>query len=138
MASWVRNTRKAFYSGSFQKARLPGLPSRAQCTRAKSTPRHITLQPTREQQLALQAARDQQTSKRFWEIYSIRSGIEGTMGQAVEKLGMRRSRYRGIRKTHFQHLVTAAAINIQRMLSWFCETPRSITYQSHLINLATI
>ena len=67
----------------------------------------------------------------FWDLYSIRSGIEGTIDQAVEKLGMIRSLTRGITKTHFQHLVTAAIINIQRMQNWLAEVSRFVTYQSH-------
>ncbi len=110
--------------------------ARAKCTRSRSAPRNLTLHP-REQQLALQAARERQKTDAFHEIYPLRSGIEGTIGQAVDKLKMRRSRYRGLTKTHFQHLVTAAALNIQRVLSWLCEQPSSVAYTSHIALLAT-
>jgi transposase len=138
--NWIRGRGiqgKPYLQAHFRKQDCLACSSRARCTRAKSSPRNITLQPTREQQLALQAARERQKSRLFWELYSVRSGIEGTIDQAVEKLGMRRSRYRSMAKTHFQHLVIAAVINIQRTLSWFAEVPRSVTYQSHLAALAT-
>jgi hypothetical protein len=31
-------------------------------------------------------------------------------------LGMRRTRYRGLLKTHLQHIATATAINLQRLV----------------------
>lgn len=110
--------------------------ARARCTRSKSAPRGLTLQP-KEQHLALQAARERQKTSEFREAYAVRSGIEGTIGQAVDKLAMRRSRYRGLAKTHFQHLATAAALNIQRILNWLTDKPRSVAYTSHFAALAT-
>jgi transposase len=95
----------------------------------------LTLQP-KEQQLALQAARQRQATSEFKEAYSIRSGIEGTIGQAADKLDMRRSRYRGLAKTHFQHLITAAAINVRRVIAWLIGIPRSTTRLSHFAALA--
>jgi len=41
---------------------------------------------------ALQAARQQQTTEEFKEIYRIRRGVEGTIAQGVTGCGMRRSR----------------------------------------------
>jgi transposase len=38
---------------------------------------------------------------------------------------MRRSRYRGLDKTHLQNTLTAAAMNLKRMLNWYAEKPRS-------------
>jgi transposase len=108
---------------------------RARCTRSKSAGRGITLQP-KERHLALQAARARQKTREFRDEYSIRSGIEGTIGQAVDKLEMRKSRYRGLAKTHFHHLITAAAMNIKRMLDWVTEIPRSVTYKSGFAALA--
>jgi transposase len=107
---------------------------RARCTRSKSSPRNLTLQP-RENHLALQSAREKQKTQEFQVTYAKRAGIEGTIGQAADKQGMRRSRYRGLIKTHFQHLITAAAVNIQRMLNWLAEKPRSVAYTSHLATL---
>jgi transposase len=109
--------------------------SRARCTQSPTGPRSLTLQP-QERQLALQAARQRQGTAEFKAIYAIRSGIEGTISQATDTLAMRRSRYRGLRKTHFQHLVTAAVINVQRVLAWLAGVPRSTTRRSHFAALA--
>jgi transposase len=109
--------------------------SRARCTKSALTPRGLTLQP-KEQQLALQAARQRQSTAAFKEAYALRSGIEGTIGQAADKLHMRRSRYRGLVKTHLQHLITAAAINLRRIVAWLTGIPRSTTRVSHFAALA--
>jgi transposase len=109
--------------------------SRARCTKSASTPRGLTLQP-KEQQLALQAARKRQATPEFKQAYATRSGIEGSIGQAADKLDMRRSRYRGLAKTHFQHLITAAAINVRRVIAWLTGIRRSTTRLSHFAALA--
>ena len=82
---------------------------------------------TGERQLALQAAREREKTSVFKEQYAVRAGVEGTIGQAVDKLDMRRSRYRGIAKTHLQHVMTASAMNLMRVMAWFSEKPRSKT-----------
>jgi hypothetical protein len=75
-------------------------------------------------------------------MYKRRAGIEGTLSQAVFAFGMRRLRYRGIIKTHLQHIATAASINLQgyvalqRYVAWGQEVPRSRTYQSPFAKLA--
>jgi transposase len=67
---------------------------------------------------ALQQARARQKDTAFWKKYQARSGIEGTISQGVRAFGMRRSRYRGMEKTHLQHLIIATAINVVRLLAW--------------------
>jgi DDE family transposase len=57
------------------------------------------------------------------------------MSQAAFAFGMRRTRYRGLKKTHFHHLATAIAINLQRFVDWVWEIPRSKTRQSHFARL---
>ena len=110
-------------------------PSRSQCTRSKTSPRNLCIRP-QEFHLAIQAARERQGTDEFWNIYAARSGVEGTIGLAADKLGMRRSRYCGLAKTHLQNLLTATAINMKRILNWLTETPRSRTRISHLTALA--
>ena len=87
--------------------------ARPQCTRSRNGPRELTLHP-QAQHLALTAARERQTTTEFQEIYAGRAGVEGTVSQAAFALDMRRTRYRGLDKTHLQHIATAAAINVQR------------------------
>jgi len=81
-------------------------------------------------------ARQRQQTHDFREQCATRAGVEGTISQAAVALGARRSRYQGIAKTHFQHLVTAAAINLLRVLDWLHEIPRSTTPKSHFARLA--
>ena len=52
------------------------------------------------------------------DTYRHRAGIEGTHSQAVRTLGLRRSRYIGLRKTHLGYVAIAAAINVIQLMSW--------------------
>ncbi|MEV5778329.1 transposase [Streptomyces antimycoticus] len=44
-----------------------------------------------------------------------RSGVEGTINEFVHGHGMRRCRYCGQPKAHMQHVLTAIAVNIERL-----------------------
>ncbi len=48
---------------------------------------------------------------------------------------LRRSRYIGLAKTHLQHMLTAAAMNLGRISNWLAGTPRERTRQSAFIRL---
>jgi transposase len=139
--TWFPNSKgprgKTVIQVHFGKRDCRDCEARTHCTRSKSAGRGITLQP-KELHLALQAARERQKTTEFCESYSIRSGIEGTIGQAVDKLEMRRSRYRGLAKTHFHHIITAGAMNIKRMLDWVAHQSRSETYVSNFAVLAPV
>ena len=67
---------------------------------------------------ALQSGRQRQETEDFKELYHRRAGIEGTIGQTANDKGARRARYRGLERTHLQHLATAAAINLERVARW--------------------
>lgn len=110
-------------------------PARAQCVRSKTLPRTLAFRP-REQHIALQSARQRQTTDEFKEAYASRAGIEGTVSQGTREFGLRRSRYRGLAKTHLQHILTAAAINLARTAAWLEQTPRSHTRRSRFAVLA--
>ena len=60
-------------------------------------------------------ARGQLTTEAGRRLYARRAGIEGTISQGVRAFGLRRARYRGLAKTHLQHVATAAAINFGRL-----------------------
>ncbi|WP_190273142.1 transposase, partial [Methylorubrum extorquens] len=45
-------------------------------------------------------------------------------------MGLRRSRYLGLAKTHLQHLLTAAAINLGRLAAWIDDAPTARTRRS--------
>ena len=97
--------------------------------------RELTFSP-KEKYLALQAVRQVQNTEEFKERYSQRAGIEGTISQAVYALDMRRCRYRGLEKTHLQHVLTACAINLKRVVDWFNEKPHAQTRKSRFAALA--
>jgi transposase len=106
---------------------------RPRCTRGQA--RSLTLRP-RPQHEALQAARQRQTTEAFKTTYRIRAGIEGTIAQAVRVTGLRQARYRGLAKTHLQHLALAAALNVLRALAWLNEVPVAATRPSAFARLA--
>jgi transposase len=47
--------------------------------------------------------------------------------QGIRRCGLRQARYRGLARTHLQHLATAAALNVVRLGEWFVGTPRAKT-----------
>jgi transposase len=66
-------------------------------------------------QIALQTARQRQQTEDFAKQYGKRAGIEGTISQGVRAFDLRRSRYVGKVKTHLQHLLIAAAMDLVRI-----------------------
>jgi transposase len=110
-------------------------PSRPLCTRAKSLPRALTLQPKEEHE-AIQFARRRQKTEEFASVYSRRAGVEGTISQGVRAFGLRKARYRGLGRTHLQEVATAAAINVGRLADWLNGVPNAITRRSRLAALA--
>jgi transposase len=110
-------------------------PMRERCTRARTQPRSLTLQPRAEHE-AIQAARRRQQTADFAITYARRAGGEGTLSQGVRTCDLRTARYRGLAKTHLQQVATAAALNVQRVTDWLDGQPRATTRRSHLARLA--
>ena len=109
---------------------------RALCTHAKPPQaRTLKLHP-RPQSEALHAAQAWYAGEEGQRQYGRRAGVEGTLSQGVRALGLRRTRYRGLSKTHLQHVATAAAINIDRIVAWLDERPRAQTRTSRFAALA--
>jgi transposase len=124
-----------YVSVMFRKADCGACPARSLCTRAEHQARHLKL-PPRAEHAALKAARERLATKEGRRRYARRAGIEGTISQGVRAFGLRRSRYRGLAKTHLQHVATAAAINVERLTAWFRAVPRAATRTSRLAALA--
>jgi transposase len=91
--------------------------AREKCSRGQKNGRHLTVSP-RPVFEVLQQARQREQTEAFKEKYKRRAGIEGTMAQAVNCLGARHNRYRGMARTRLQHIATAAAINLRRIAAW--------------------
>jgi transposase len=97
-------------------------PFNSQCTTARPLRRTLTLRP-RELHDALSAARAEQKSETWKNKYALRSGIEGTINQALDVTGIRRARYRGLPKVRVQHAFSATAVNIIRLDAWWTTDP---------------
>jgi transposase len=119
----------------FHPADCGACSGRALCTRNRHHARTLTLQP-RAQHEALQDLRQRLASQEGRRRYARRAGIEGTISQGVRAFGLRRSRYRGLAKTHLQHVATAAAVNLERLAAWFQAVPRATTRTSRFAALA--
>jgi transposase len=111
--------------------------ARSRCTKSKRAPRELTLKPFETYQ-ALQQARDRQATEAFQQDFAIRAGVEGTISQAVRGFEVRQCRYIGLAKTHLQHVITAAAMNVVRVINWLDDIPLAKTRQSHFARLAPI
>lgn len=70
------------------------------------------------------------------QLYAQRAGIEGTISQAVRTHGLRQTRYRGRAKTHLQHLLVGAALNLVRLAAWLMEVPPALSRHSAFQQLA--
>ncbi|MET7479102.1 transposase [Streptomyces sp. NPDC005648] len=93
--------------------------------------------PPRElRDLQLRVRAEQQTPE--WKTrYAVRSGVESTVNELAHGHNMRRCRYRGQGKVHVQHVLTAIAVNIERLsgLSPAKEAPtlrRPTAFQNYL------
>lgn len=120
----------------FAQLTCQACPLRQRCTTAQATGRSMTLRFPPERHAMLQAARARQQTPEFHEVYRARCGIEGTFSQTTRNTGMRRARYIGQRKTHLQHLFTALATNILRLVCWLDGTPFAKTRTSRFGALA--
>ena len=109
-------------------------PLHCRCTNSKSA-RILAFRPQPQFQ-ALQQGRNQIKSQTWHKEYAQRAGVEGTISQGVRGFGLRQCRYIGLAKSHLQHILTAAAINITRVDAWFTGRRRAKTRVSHFKALA--
>jgi IS5 family transposase len=84
---------------------------------------------------AMRTARTHQQTKDWKDDYALRSGVEGTIRQAITVTRIRRARYRGLAKTHLDHAFSATAINLIRLNAWWNGHPLDRTRTSHLARL---
>ena len=103
---------------------------RSLCTRAVRDGRCLGLRANQAQHEALREAREKQETPEWKERYAQRAGVEGTLSQGIRAFELRQTRYIGLSKTHLQHILTAAAINIVRVDNWLTQTPLAKTRTS--------
>jgi len=116
-SSWtpIQREGKSIIQVRFSQTDCKVCPSRSSCT--GTTRRTLTLH-SKEQTQALFAARQREHTDAFKDMYRHRAGMEGTHSQAVRTMGLRRSRYIGLRKTHLGHVAVAAAVNLVQLMSY--------------------
>lgn len=120
----------------FAQPTCQACPLRPHCTKAQATGRSMTLRFPQERHELLLAARARQQTPEFHDVYQARCGIEGTFSQTTRNTGLRRARYIGQRKTHLQHLFTALATNLLRLVRWLEGIPFAKTRTSRFAALA--
>jgi transposase len=139
--SW--HTRREKYGHDYIQVRFApadcrACPHRPKCTTSKRGVRALSFKPKAEYE-TLQWARQRQETDEFKVKYKQRAGIEGTISQGTRAFGLRRSRYLGLAKTHLQHLATAAAINLTRVISWWMsDESKPPVYQPSFAALAPV
>jgi transposase len=112
-------------------------PDRARCTRSPVLARHLTFRP-RTQYETQQRLRAEQATDAWQERYAHRAGIEGTIAQACRRSDLHQARYRGLAKTHLQHVLTALALNLVRVDAWLSGIPPGGTWPSRLTRLRPV
>jgi transposase len=106
----------------FDGATCRACPARPACTSAKGAPRQLTVRPQAHHE-AIQAARRRQETPEFKAHYALRSGVESSLSQGIRCFDLRQSRYIGLARTHLQQLLTAAAMNMVRVIAWLWGEP---------------
>ncbi|WP_344317896.1 transposase [Streptomyces javensis] len=98
----------------FIKSQCRPCPVRSRCTSTVNSARTVGFPPRELRDLQLRVRTEHQTPQ--WKArYTVRSGVEGTVNEFAHGHGMRRCRCRGQGKAHIQHVLTAIAVNIQRL-----------------------
>jgi transposase len=92
--------------------------NRDKCVKSKSGAARSLHLPPQSLYQALEATRNLLISEDGRREYQNRAGIEGTLSQAVRRGSFRRSRYRGLQKTHLQEVATATGINLLRTINF--------------------
>lgn len=119
----------------FAKPICQACPVRTNCTDAQATGRSMTFRFPQERHEMLLAARQRQQTEAFKTLYRLRSGIEGTFSQTTRNTGVV-ARYLGLPKTHLQHILTAVATNLLRLVEWLNGVPFAKTRTPRFAALA--
>lgn len=98
----------------FTKAQCQPCPARAVCTTSSDGKRTVGFPPRELHELQIRNRADQHDPA-WHKRYAVRSGIEGTICELARGHGLRHCRYRGQPKAHLQHVLTAIAVNIERL-----------------------
>ncbi|WP_162795885.1 transposase [Nonomuraea lactucae] len=108
----------------FDTATCRVCPVRTSCTASAERPRALALLPRPLHEIQTRN-RAEQADQAWQARYAIRAGCESTISENVRVRGLRRTRYRGLAKTHLQHVLTAMACNLARLGDWLNATPKT-------------
>ncbi len=90
-------------------------PLKERCTLSKAG-RKLSLH---RQYPLLKARREEGKTDSFKQAMKRRPPVEGTLSELVRAHGLRKSRDKGFAKTHLQHLMKGAALNLKRLIRRF-------------------
>jgi transposase len=110
---------------------------RGRCVRSPTGQSRSLNVPHQAESEALMQARERLTTPQGQKEYRLRAGVEGTLSQAVRRSGLRQARYRGLAKTHLQHVATVVALNIVRSVEHLSHKQRAQTRTSRFARLAS-
>ena len=120
--------------GEVPRPGLPGLPGPRPVhhRQPRRTPAHLPAprDPTGPRHRPHPAGHQRLAGK-----YALRAGVEGTIHQAVAVADIRHARYRGRKKVHLEHVLSAVALNLIRLDHWWNGHPLDRTRTSHLARL---
>jgi transposase len=119
----------------FSRTDCSPCPSRAKCVRSTTGRARALVVPERAYYEALKQARRHIVSEIGAKEYQQRAGIEGSLSQGVRRSDMRHCRYRGLEKTHLQHIATAAGLNLVRVTAHLRAVPLAKTRRSRFAKL---
>ncbi|MGK5532082.1 IS1182 family transposase [Streptomyces sp. URMC 129] len=105
----------------FSKADCGQCPIKTDCT--PGSYRLLSFFPRHLYEVQAEARAEQQTPE-WKERYAMRAGVESTINEFVHGHGMRQSRYRSKGKAHVQHVLTAIAVNLERISAQLPPTPK--------------
>lgn len=100
--------------GQVRQESVPALPGPHPVHHLPRSTRTVDFPPLELRDLEARLRAEQQTPERRTR-YEVRSGVEGTVNEFAHGHGMRRCRYRGQRRAHTQQVLTAIAVNIERL-----------------------
>lgn len=106
-------------------------PTKHLCIKGETVTRRTVNFPSKEKYEAKQALLSRLETDDGKALYDRRAGVEGTVSQGVRGTGLRKSRYRGLDKTHLQQVAGAAAMNIFRLAEWLDEGELARTRKSN-------
>jgi IS5 family transposase len=95
----------------------------------------VTFLPRRQQE-AQQRLRAEQATDDWRQRYALRCGVESLIAQASRRSDLHQARYRGLAKTHLQHVLTALALNLVRVDAWLTGAATTGGWTSRLARLA--